>query len=89
MCYPYFQTFVFRFQHPNQFKPIPYAYASNVPQLFLYGKQKRLYGHARSYIEFLKQQEECGYKEFESDGHWLHWSNPESVAKEIHLFLQR
>ena len=85
MAYPYFQTFVFRFQHPEQFKPIPFE--SKVPQLFLYGKQKRLYGHSNSYLEYLKQQNGCDFQEFENDGHWLHWSNPEAVAKRMHQFF--
>lgn len=81
VTYPYFQLFL----NLGTLETVPFE--SCVPQLYLFGKRKRTNFHEDSYLEYLSQHNECSFKEFKNDGHWLHWTSPSDVTAEMQKFL--
>jgi len=84
LAYPYAQFFRAAFKRELPDDP---SFESPVPELFLYGKKKRCTYHSNSYLEYLSKQAKCDWKEFENDGHWLHWSSHDAVSKKMKEFL--
>eukprot|EP00588_Corethron_pennatum_P023298 CAMPEP_0194329480 /NCGR_PEP_ID=MMETSP0171-20130528/48476_1 /TAXON_ID=218684 /ORGANISM="Corethron pennatum, Strain L29A3" /LENGTH=266 /DNA_ID=CAMNT_0039090233 /DNA_START=142 /DNA_END=942 /DNA_ORIENTATION=- len=83
LAYPYAHIFraAFKGELPDA------SFESPVPQLFLYGKKKRCKYHSNSYLDYLSKQAKCDWKEFENDGHWLHWSSHDAVSKKMKEFF--
>ena len=80
MCYPYFQVW------KVDAKEMPFFQISP-PTQFLFGARKRVMYHSKSFLKYLEDRPDCRYKAFEKDGHWLHVSSPDDVAREMKEFL--
>jgi len=86
MCYMYFQFYLGIFSLSHQLNE-NMSNTSRLPIQYLYGGKKRVMFHDASYIEYLQNRSDCRCKCFENEGHWLHWSSSNTVAKEIQDFL--
>ena len=62
-------------------------FVSTVPQLYLYGANKRFMFHSGRYLKKLEATEGCAYKEYTDGGHWLHESHCDEMAQDVLSFL--
>eukprot|EP00594_Rhizosolenia_setigera_P019998 CAMPEP_0178980190 /NCGR_PEP_ID=MMETSP0789-20121207/26339_1 /TAXON_ID=3005 /ORGANISM="Rhizosolenia setigera, Strain CCMP 1694" /LENGTH=84 /DNA_ID=CAMNT_0020670537 /DNA_START=50 /DNA_END=304 /DNA_ORIENTATION=+ len=82
MTYPYFQ-FLVSAELMTSYK----SWA--LPILFLYGERKAVKFHSQATLDFLdSSKNKSKWKAYPNSGHWLHWTEPEKVAKDIQDFIQ-
>lgn len=82
--YPCYQGLKISITNPNEAIPR----FSNVPQLFLYGRQKRPMFHSQFYLDLLEETDGCTHKEYTDTGHWIHVSHSDELAADVLKFLE-
>ena len=87
MTYPYLHYSLSKFRNHKETKALT-NFETSFPVQYLYGGKKRLNFHSKSYLTYLDSRSDCQQKCFENEGHWLHWTSSDAVAKEMKAFLE-